>query len=761
MLVTTRSPDSNTDRGQGPAKSREPVVIETREGHVTKAHGLWLPDDKVLGAKLSDLLVMLFPTYARELKRLLSRASTASDGEEVRGKLLLHHAASGQDWMLDMDARREPSGASVESRIRVEITPLDPKAAEDMLISSSRWLLERCGEGLKLRFWQSDRDHRFTVVTDAPGHNDLTPEPSSMIGRTRWECAGVPDASADPAWQHHLFQLERGQPVADFVYTAKGPYDKATTWSVGAQPSRGQNGEIEGYRGYALDVTELWITRHDLIQSEASMLSVIEQLPVVAAVWSDNSKLLRVSQRTSQITDLPSEVMVGLDREQVQKLLGIKTISDNMSPRTSFSEDGMLLEWQDQNGDKKLWRQTVIGETVRREKICIYIDVTENREEIASAKRRERLEQFGRFASSLAHDLSNLVAVVAGGIRTIRAGKVDEVEEAMDDIETMLGTSRDMIHSLRAVATGVDRQRSVDLDVNAELEQIVRAFNRSNAQTVEMPASGVKAQVHVDPTSFNRAILNLLVNAKEACDENGRIALNLERSKAPGSTIGIVIEDDGPGWPHDLEKMLGDPMVSTKGSTRGFGLAQVVEFAQTFGGAVTFGRSRWGGAKISVNLPGKFETSVADLEDSTAPSSQEATATTPSTETPKHRVLVVDDHKAVRRMVTRTFKSMGWETFQAEGGHEALRLVESMAETLPDLILTDVVMPGMSGKELAAELADRYPSLSLALMSGHIPGGDLAGLPFIQKPFETENIVLLLQTMGLLEADTAHSGNQP
>lgn len=761
MMALQDGQDFSQQKGSRSGKAPTTIVIEAREGHITKAQGLQIPDSQVRGHKIRAVLLMLFPSYGRAVARLLGRAATASAaGKATTGTVLVHHEASNQDWVLDMRAAPDPENNSQEPRLSIKIRPLEPEASADLLISTSHWLMQKYGDGLGLRFWHSDRNHRFTVVTDAPGDGNLFPDPSSMVGRTRWECAGILDPSSDPQWQHHLSELERGGAISDFVYTAKDASDQETVWSVGGKATRSRSGEIEGYQGYALDVSDLWHTRRALNRSEASIFALVEQLPIVAAVWSQDWRLLRVSQRTTEVTELPSEVLIGLDRQEAGALIGISASQPGSTQQGRLSGDGLLLEYRNKNGDTELWRQTVIGHTAQGERICVYVDVTAHRQRLASAKRRERLEQFGRFASSLAHDLSNLVAVVSGGVRTIRAGG-EEAEEAMDDIETMLETSREMIQSLRSVSAGADPDRSVDLNLHAELEQIVRAFNRSEAPPVTLLTAGVTAQAHVDPISFNRAMLNLLVNAREACGDQGLIAVALAQAEEPGTSIAITVEDNGPGWATDLEQMLGDPLVSTKGSARGFGLAQVTEFVQAFGGTVTFGRSRWGGAKVSVNLPGVVGASPAERVPTDHKTLAQPTAAQSSGHATKLRVLVVDDHQAVRRMVTRSFDSLGWETLQAEDGRDALSILATNPGSLPDLILTDVVMPGMTGTELAATLADQYPGLPVALMSGHVPGGNLAGLPFLQKPFEPENIAMLLSAVELRDPGAAPGEGQP
>lgn len=767
MIQKEHSPDSGSNGKRPTISDSDTIVIEARAGYVTKAQGLWLPDDQVRANKLRSVLSLLFPAYTPVLSRLLGRATTASlAGEKAAGKLLLHDHASGRDWLLDLVARPERQGSSVEPQITIKLQSLAPRAVDDLLASGSRWLLEKYGEGLKLRFWSSDRDHRFTVVTDAPGQQTLTPDPSSMIGRTRWECAGLTEISDNLAWQHHLFQLENGQNVVDFVYTATGPTGEQTTWSVGATPRRSSSGEIEGYQGYALDVSELSHARRALNHSRASLHALIEQLPVPAAIWTHDWRVQMVNRSAAELTEIPNEVWVGLDYQQACALLEITTIANSSETLPQLTGVGLLLQRRTKSGEIRSWWQTVVAENEQGDKICIYVDVTSKGDQIANGKHRERLKQFGRFASSVAHDLSNLVAVVSSGIRTIRDGKIDEVEEAIDDIETMLDTSRDMIQSLRAVANGVVKQPCTDIDVSAELKQIIRSFNRSDARPIEFLGAGVRAQAHVDPTSFNRAVLNVLVNAREACGNDGRVAVTLGPAEDADASLSITVEDDGPGWPVDLKQILGDPMISTKGSTRGFGLAQVAEFTQAHGGEVAFSRSRWEGAKVSITLAGTIDGSAADVEASAGsqsdlPPTPKATAKTPAVEKPRPRVLIVDDHQAVRRMVARAFKAIGWETVQTESGQAALEWIDSSTGSLPDLILSDVVMPGMSGKELAATVKDRFPGLPFAIMSGHVPGRDLAEIPFLPKPFEPEDLVLLLRKLELPQADAASVGSQP
>lgn len=731
--------------------------------NVTKAT---LPPDAevhALGEHLAQVLTAMFPDHGREISRAVSRAQGCPCG--TRGYLILQRGAPALDWMLEI--RRS---AEVDAAVVVHGRLLSNFASEDLLVSSANWLLSRYGKGLNLRFWHTDREHRFTVVTDAPGSDHLSPQPASMVGRTRWECAGVSNPEADPRWRDHIARLNAGQTVEDFVYTVTGSNGNVTTWSVTATPVYDVNGQPSGHQGHALDVSDLYTARTSLSQSYEGIRKIVDDLPTVAAIWSRDFRLRHLSRVAAEQIGMPNELLLGKHALDIVNELGLEPL--NRAPSDFLSEpDGVLVAVIDSSGQQRVWRQTVLAQLPGHDddRICMYVDVTEAQRQAGKAQRRQQLESFGQFVGSLAHDLSNVVAVISGAVQSVRSGDPAEIDEALDDVGNMLASSQEMILALRGIAGGVGQGQQSTLDVSATLVRYVRSLNRGSGARVRIELRRPHIEVDVDPIGFERAVLNLIVNAREATGPDGEVRISLSAIQDGSQEFALItVDDDGPGFPTAVRQRIGELMLSTKeGAARGFGLAQVHAFASRYAGDFVVTDSPLGGGRVQLSLPatlrtGQLESVITnDLDHVTAAEVVTGDKVLPAIEAsaPPEApvVLIVDDHRPVRNMVERAFRQLGWTTRHAGTASEALNLLGEPGEVLPHLVLTDVVMPGMSGHELAQILGQKYPDLPVTLMSGHVPSGRQPELPLLQKPFSLADLQTILRLQGLPARDPLQS----
>jgi two-component system cell cycle sensor histidine kinase/response regulator CckA len=210
--------------------------------------------------------------------------------------------------------------------------------------------------------------------------------------------------------------------------------------------------------------------------------------------------------------------------------------------------------------------------------------------------------------------------------------------------------------------------------------------------------------------------------------------VRMEPALAERPTVRLRVSDTGVGVSPEAREHLFEPFFTTKGASagRGLGLAVVQSIVRSHQGVVLFQPQEGGGTSFDVYLPGKLQPERAEGPGAKANGGDGKG---------QGVILLAEDEPSVRQLTERMLSSQGYTLWTAARGDEALEIVEAKGQP-PDLLLTDVVMPGMTGVELALALKDRYPSVRVLLMSGYMGGSDddLQGFPLLWKPFTLDGL---------------------
>ncbi|WP_309628802.1 PAS domain S-box protein [Brevundimonas sp.] len=365
----------------------------------------------------------------------------------------------------------------------------------------------------------------------------------------------------------------------------------------------------------------------------------------------------------------------------------------------------------------------------------------------------QRMEAVGRLTGGVAHDFNNLLTVVIGALDLILKSP-DDAARRHKLGEAALSAARRgerLTHQLLAFSR---RQalRPETVDINALIREsdplLRRAVGEAVAYKLKLRRGG--ARVIVDPAQFEAALLNLIVNARDALAERGqsegaRITVQTQTCEvaagdvvelAPGDYVCVTVSDTGAGMNAETMQRVFEPFFTTKavGKGTGLGLSQVYGFARQSGGGVRITSAVGEGTAIQLYLPPALvEDDVAEVVPRRAQGAMKAGQT----------LLLVEDDTGVAAIAVDLLKGMGLEVETAETGAEALALLEKKPF---DVMLTDIVMPGgMTGVELARVCAERWPQMPIMLMSGY--AGDDADLaltdapwPFLRKPYSGEQL---------------------
>ena len=398
-------------------------------------------------------------------------------------------------------------------------------------------------------------------------------------------------------------------------------------------------------------------------------------------------------------------------------------------------------------------------------------DITDRKRAEEALRQAAKMGAIGVLAGGLAHDFNNQLYAVSGFAHFI--GRDPGLSPAARQDLLELQKVADRMASLTRQLLAFARQQVLapeTLDLNAAIEDTMPMLRRligSNTRIDLELAPGPK-WVLVDRAQLVQVLLNLIINARDAMSEGGRIVLRtLTLEVSPGHLLdrlgmrvdagayaSLSVTDTGKGIPAEHMPHIFEPFYTTKevGVGTGLGLATVEGVVAQSGGSIQVDSAVNRGTTITVLLP---LTSEPVLQPRSA-----GYRLKPNTRS-LGRILVVEDEDAVRTIVMRTLQAEGYEVLGAREGNEALGELEEVGGAV-NLVLTDIVMPGMGGRQLVAELSRRYRRIPIVWMSGHareseLQRGELSrDEPFLQKPVSADN---LLETVAQVieKSDTVRS----
>jgi two-component system cell cycle sensor histidine kinase/response regulator CckA len=356
----------------------------------------------------------------------------------------------------------------------------------------------------------------------------------------------------------------------------------------------------------------------------------------------------------------------------------------------------------------------------------------------------QKMESVGRLAGGVAHDFNNMLSVIQGhvelALRTVAPG--DGVRGDLEEIRAAARRASDLTRQLLAFARRqVVAPKVLDLNgaVTASLAMLRRLIGEDLALTwTPSPDAG---RVRIDPSQLDQVLTNLAANARDAIDGVGRVTVTTRRvtraGEEPGPYAVLEVADTGRGMDSETARHLFEPFFTTKpvGRGTGLGLATVYGIVKQNGGYVEVDSELGRGTTVRIFVPG------VDAGVTGATTDMAAAVPQPGHET----VLLVEDESAVLRLSKIVLERFGYKVLTAGTPSEAIELFQTHDGRV-HLLVTDVVMPEMNGRELAARLREARPELKALFVSGYsasalAPRGVLdEGVHFLQKPFSLEDL---------------------
>ena len=367
-------------------------------------------------------------------------------------------------------------------------------------------------------------------------------------------------------------------------------------------------------------------------------------------------------------------------------------------------------------------------------------DITERKRLEEQLHHSQRLEAVGRLAGGVAHDFNNLLMVITGYSHML-LDAMHPSDPARLDLEQVVKASERATDLTRQLLAFSRRQgvRASLVDLNALVREMDRMLRRMLGEDIEFTAvlaPQLKA-VHADPGQIEQVILNMVVNARDAMPNGGKLLLETKNADTSGRPlVSLSIRDTGVGMDARVLSRIFEPFFTTKAHGTGLGLATSYGIIKENGGDICVESSPGSGTIFRIELPVAAESAEQ--------------CDTPARNEPAHgteTILLVEDQDGVRRVVEMMLKRHGYQVLSFASSKEALAAADQHPGVI-DLLITDMVMPGMSGRKMAECMVEHRPAMKVLYVSGF---GDAAVSQndgaFLQKPFSTEELAAKVSEM--------------
>jgi PAS domain S-box-containing protein len=597
---------------------------------------------------------------------------------------------------------------------------------------------------------------------------DFTGVPRDSTDGEEWSGTFHPD-DQERAWSLWRDSLRTGEPyhIEYRLRHRSGEY----RWVLGrAQAVRDRSGAIERWFGTCTDIDEIVRARQVLARTGQELeRQVAERTKERDQLWSLSEDLLaRADYAGNLLAVNPAWTRVlgwserKLLADSYAGILHPEDLAGTSEALERMQETGQPTRFENRvqtsAGEWKPLDWTVSPEPDGKNFIAVGRDLTAAKQrevELVHAqealRQSQKMEAMGQLTGGVAHDFNNLLTPIIGSLDMLQRREIGGAREqrliggALESADR----AKTLVQRLLAFAR---RQplRPTAIDVAALLEGMgeLVASTTGPQISIAIHVSDDLIPAVADPNQLEMAILNLSVNARDAMPDGGTLTLAAQAEHVgqehrsnlpPGDYIRLSVADTGTGMDAATRKRAVEPFFSTKGIGKGtgLGLSMVHGLASQLGGAMHIASEPGFGTKIELWLPVSAEPAgpVASAQ-AECPVAQGAGT-----------VLLVDDEETVRTSTADMLADLGYQVFEAATAAEALALLESGLRV--DLLLTDHLMPGMTGTDLAREARDRWPGCPVLLISGFAEADGVApDLPRLTKPFRQAELAAALQDLG-------------
>jgi two-component system, cell cycle sensor histidine kinase and response regulator CckA len=731
--------------------------------------------------------------YANDAYRALSGAPAANDLRPVERLFsgspdvsesvyrLSQAAKSGSRASEDLRLSPPPSGEGEVAWYRIRVRPLEGVARDGLMA----WTVsDETRDHARHETFFQDLQHAIDYLDHAPA-GFFSAEPDGSIAHMNATLAGWLD--------YDLAQFSAGGLKVDDIVAGdggamlammSGPPGEVTTqkFDVDLKPRQGRllpvrilhkvafsgDGTPGPSRSLVINRAPGEIKGEDLRAAEVRFARIFNSTPVAIAAVDAAGQVLRPNAAFARLAQAARGSEAARGRMSIFDLIAERdhgalnaSISAASQGKGEIAPLDVSLEGAAPGRSARLFVSAADPTADEGASATIFaLDTTEQRTLQANLAQSQKMQAIGQLAGGIAHDFNNLLTAIIGHSDLLLANH-RPTDPSFQDIMQIKQTANRAAGLVRQLLAFSRRQtlRPQTLQLNDVLSELQMLLRRLVGETIQLDLVYGRDlwQVKADLNQFEQVILNLVVNARDAVHDGGRITLRTRNfpaallselkeavDVAPGDYVLVEVEDTGHGIPPEVRAKIFEPFFTTKevGKGTGLGLSMVYGIIKQTGGYVFCDSEPGKGATFRILLPRRPAGEVDEVDEPVKPEAPKPAADL----TGRGAILLVEDEEAVRAFASRALASRGYTVLEAETGVDALRVAEAATEPI-DLIVSDVIMPEMDGPTMLTELRKRGLSAKVVFVSGYADDAFARNLPegqdfvFLPKPFSLKQLI--------------------
>ena len=715
--------------------------------------------DQFIGKSILDIVVDLDEEENFRKLQLASRSPTAIQFEDIIA------LPSGKRWFRSTLMRIVDEQDNLVGIQAVALDITDLKNAEEATKESE----QRCHEllsGAPVGVFQSTPSGRYKMVNPAFAAMGGFSSPEEMIEQVN----DISTLYVDPVQREEVKRLleEQGE-LKDYIIHIRRK-DSSEIWlSIYVKAVRDASDKVELYDGFAVDITKRVLAETEAQKAHLKIQTYLDIAGVILVALDLNGNITLINRKGCELIGYKEKEVLGKnwinhfvpERFRLELTEVFDRLLKGEEGNIEFYESAMIGT----EGTERLisWHNVTINDEQDRivGTLSSGEDVTEKRkieDEKAEVEyqlwQSQKMESIGRLAGGVAHDFNNLLTAIQG-FSLLVFNSLEKENPIRKDVQ-QIRHAADSASMLTQQLLAFSRKQIVKprpVNMSKAVNQSEKMIRRIIGEDIELDVHLERDiwRIKIDPRQIDQILVNLAVNARDAISDSGKLVIEtgnitLKTKNCNGCSKPIVgdfvilsVSDDGSGIDEDTLPNIFEPFFTTKeeGKGTGLGLSTIHGIVHQNDGHIRVFSKPGVGSHFKIYFP-RIQDTAGEVK-----KIRRETADTSGTET----ILLVEDQEVVRRLVLRILKNKGYKIIEADSGIKALDIIETTKAKI-DLLLTDVVMPKMNGRELYDHLKGIIPGLNVLYMSGYTEetiaqhGVLDEKTEFIQKPFHPDDLAI-------------------